>query len=391
MAEILIVATADNHLSRYYARMTPSRLAERRARLRLGFGAAVEHAILHGAGLFLHGGDLFDSPDPLNADLGFVAEGLRRLGEAGVRVFAVGGNHDTPSGRSVQGGVAPLSPLADLHGLTYFGTPELERREFSVRGTRLVIGGLTPPPGQVAMDPLDALLGPEGEGVEIFLTHGAIEGHGFPGALEPVLRRETAAAPPDLGLVVCGHIHKRSVERAGDAVLLAPGATERLTWGELGNEPGFTSLLYDGGRVTDVRHHAVPPQPRASLALQVEALEEDEGDPYERARELVAASASPETMVRLVLSGGVERERYAALHLRELQEYGEAACFSFDLDASGLFLQEEWTPGAAARGVRTSQPEEIALVAGELIEAASTEEERELVEAARDALLEEYA
>lgn len=387
MTSMLIVATADNHLSRYHARMSPSKLEARRARLRAGFQAAVDYAVDHGACLFLHGGDLFDSPGPTNADLGFVAHCLRRLRRAGVGVCAVGGNHDTPSGTTVQGGVAPLSPLADLEGLFYFGKPALEKRRLVLGGLEVCIGGLTPSPGPVSTDPLASLLSDEGTDVDIFLTHGTIEGHGFPGAQEPVLGLATATDLPHLKLVVAGHIHKHSCERVGAALLVAPGATEWMTHGDVGAQPGFLTILYDGTTATEVRHIATTPQPRSLLHLDIGATSDD---PHEAATELIAAHSTSETLMKLSLAGGATREQYLSLRLRELQLHGESLNFHFDLDATGLYLREEFA-GNVARGVRVSQQEEISTVAAELISQAGSEEERSWLSLARDALLGEYS
>src|SRR4051794_22456100 len=93
---IRAVATADNHLGRFYDRMTPAKLERRRKYLRDGFKAAVAYALNWPAQLFFIAGDLFDIPDPRNVDRSFVAACLAQLRDAGIRVFAVGGNHDTP-------------------------------------------------------------------------------------------------------------------------------------------------------------------------------------------------------------------------------------------------------------------------------------------------------
>jgi DNA repair exonuclease SbcCD nuclease subunit len=385
MSTVRIIATADNHLSRYHARMTPARLERRRERLRQAFGEAVSYTVEWGAHLFLHGGDLFDSPSPTNADLAFVAGCLRRLDAAGIAVFAAGGNHDTPSGRTVQGGVAPLSPLASLGGLTYFGAPTLDKREVAAGGATLCIGGLTPAPGHNPIDPLGALTGPEGEDIAIFLTHGALEGHGL-GAEEPVLRLRTARALPNLALAVAGHVHAYASERAGGAVLLAPGATEWLTHGETAHPPGFASLLLEDGRVTHLEHIPVEPQPRVTLEL---VMEEVLGDPHEAALELIRQNSSPEAIVRLRVRGAATREQYTSLKLRRLQELGEEMNFHFDLDATGLHLREEFSRDVV-RGVRVSQPQEIAAVAEELLEAEESARERALWTAARDEILGHY-
>ncbi len=382
---VRIVATADNHLSRFHARMTPLKLEERRRRLRAGLDAAVSYAVREQADLFLMGGDTFDSPSPTNSDLRFVAECLGRLRSAGIATLGVGGNHDTPSGRTVQGGVAPLAPLADLGGITYFGTPDLQTTMLRVRDEELCIGGVTPMPGHNPIDPLEALLGPGGEAVQVFLTHGAIEGHGSGGA-EPVLRKRTAATLPRLRLTISGHIHAYATERAGAALLVAPGATEWMTHGETGSRPGFVDLTLDGGEVREVRHITTSPQPRVTLELD---LTHEMRDPHETALESLEAASSPDTLMRFRILGTVSREQYVALKLRQLQEQGEAFNFHFDLDATQLMLRDEFSTDVV-RGLKVSQPQEISLVADELMASSESEEDRAWWRDARDELLRHY-
>ena len=74
----LLVATADNHLGHYSARMPFTRLEERRGILRGGFYRAVDYALRHKATAFLHAGDLFDTVDPRNAERVAVAQRLAR-------------------------------------------------------------------------------------------------------------------------------------------------------------------------------------------------------------------------------------------------------------------------------------------------------------------------
>src|SRR5919199_3702343 len=91
-----VVVTSDNHLGRYYDRLAPRALETRRAWLRKGWAAAVACALDEGAHLFLQAGDLFDTPEPRNAERVAVAEALARLGAAGARCNAPGGQPDTP-------------------------------------------------------------------------------------------------------------------------------------------------------------------------------------------------------------------------------------------------------------------------------------------------------
>ena len=104
---IRVILTADNHLSAYSPKLSPTKLAERRRRLGLAFKQVIDAAIERRAHLFIQAGDLFDSVDPRNRERDFVAEQLMRLQSAGTHTFGVSGNHDTPRQKTEQGGFAP--------------------------------------------------------------------------------------------------------------------------------------------------------------------------------------------------------------------------------------------------------------------------------------------
>lgn len=76
------VLTSDNHLGAYYAHFRPDPRELRRRALQSGFQQVVDAAIERRVDLFLHAGDLFDRPDPRNAERHFVARQVRRLQEA---------------------------------------------------------------------------------------------------------------------------------------------------------------------------------------------------------------------------------------------------------------------------------------------------------------------
>lgn len=57
-------------------------------------------------------------------------------------------------------------------------------------------------------------------------------------------------------------------------------------------------------------------------------------------RRVLDGTCTPETMVRLRLSGPLTLEQYHALALREVVSYGQQRAFSFDLDTNGLAVTE---------------------------------------------------
>lgn len=383
MSRFLVVATGDNHLSQHSARMSPQRLEQRRQRLRDAFAAAAGHALAHGAELFIVAGDLFDSPSPTNADLSAAARIFHDLQRAGIAVCAVGGNHDTPGSRTVHGGHGPLSPLSILSGVHYFGEPHLETVSLQLGGRTVTVGGLTPPPGQARIDPLSALLANPGAPVEIFITHGAIEGHSYSDSHEPVLLKASARQLPGLRLAVAGHVHRFAAERVGQSVLVSPGTTEWLNHGEVSGRAGFAAIVLGEGGVESVAHVELDPQPRRTLEIAADRLGDD---PQEALEAAITDASSPELLLRVVLRGALPRSTFAALRLRELQRIGSERNFQFDLHSEGLRVADE-PYRAARRGVRVAHRDEVIAAAAELRSQGLDEDDATVWDEARDDLL----
>lgn len=388
---VRIVATADNHLNRFYDRMSPQKLARRRKYLRDGFRAAVDHAITWPAHLFVIAGDLFDQPDPRNVDRAFVANCLAELRDAGVHVFAVGGNHDTPRQSTEQGGSTPLEVYAQLGALRYFDSSvDLETEIISVAGLNVAVAGMSPDPLlRPGSDPLEDVTWtrPHGADLGIILLHGLVEGYSPPEPRAPVFGTQSLQALNDADAVIVGDIHRPAMKRIGNRLLVIPGATERMTFGEQADVPGFVVL--EGGKqgITYAERVHRPGQPRAEVTIRPSEL-----DPERQLDALVTRLsdvATPETMVRLRLEGMIGRERYHTLHLRQLAETIGPRCFHFTIDTSGLLIEDE-RHRVAERGVRFSQQEELRAYADELLEGSESPDERRVIQAALERLLEHY-
>jgi DNA repair exonuclease SbcCD nuclease subunit len=386
---VTAVVTADNHLNRYYDRMPPQRLEQRRRYLRRGFHQAVEYAVEHQVDLFLQAGDLFDTPDPRNLDREFVASELGRLRAARVRVYGVGGNHDTPKQRTEQGAALPQGIYSELGALHLFEGDGVPTEMVDVNGLRVAIGALPwSPTVGAGRDPLEGVdWAPESD-LGIFLFHHSIEGHIFPGANESIVSRASLDRLRNTQLVIAGHVHHGADWRMGPMQVLIPGATELMTFGEAGM-PSFSVVeLAPGGGVTRLDRIKVDHQRRRTVTVRSTDLE-DAGDLCAAIIRRVEPSTDSSTMVRVVLEGPLTREAYRGLDLPRLFEFGFSHAFHFDVDSSGLFIQEE-TGQRAAGGVRISQPEELTSVADELICQAGDPCERALLEETKQSILAFY-
>lgn len=395
------VITADNHLNRYQAKMPVARLEERRRVLRRAFRQAVDAAIELRADFFLQCGDLFDTVDPRNAERSFVATCLADLREAGVSALAVGGNHDTPRQVTEQGGLLAADLYARLGGLRLFSaTHQIEYEVFQRHGMTLAIGGLCwdvqTAFGDDPLENIDFPDPPEGRpDWKLLLMHSSLEGHTFPGAFEPVVKRESIARL-DADFLLVGHVHARTHFEVGGTHVLVPGATERMYHEEFVHDPGFLVLELDTAGRSRHEWRTFRAQPRCrvkvtghELTPEPFGLRPPEQDPTSVILERIAAPAASDCLATLHLEGVLTREVYSALDLGRVQEVGNGQYFFFEIDTSDLELQDEFGE-AGGRGVRLSQLEELQITAGLLRDGAQSLEERRVVEAALQRIMAEY-
>ncbi len=419
---VRVVLTADNHLSAYSPKLSPSKLAERRKRLGMAFKHVVDTAIERQVHLFIQAGDLFDSVDPRNREREFVAEQLMRLHLAGIRAFGISGNHDTPRQRTEQGGFAPQSIYHQLGGMHYFTSSDrLEPVAVNISGLQLAIAGLSyhpnTPPGA---DPLDhvGIVDPEdiiaGSDLGVLILHAAIEGHAFPGEMETFVRRSSLIRFNDFRIVLAGHVHAYARFSVGDKAVVVCGASERMEFGQTEDKIGFVYLELTRNGLRHAEHLSIKPQPRHVITIRttelwpppqaaqamyagnvttLEAVLISEApmlSATERILQKVEPYCTEEAMVRLNLEGPITREQYHALDVRSLWLYGQQRAFSFEVDESRLFLTTDLLQESVERGERIAPREMLEAIAQEWMQHTEMRERRAILTKTRQRVLDRY-
>jgi DNA repair protein SbcD/Mre11 len=421
---VRVVLTADNHLSAYSPKLSPSKLAERRKRLGKAFKQTVDTAIERQVHLFIQAGDLFDSVDPRNREREFVAEQLMRLQSAGIHALGVSGNHDTPRQKTEQGGFAPQSIYHKLGGMHYFGSSDqLIPLNVRVSGLRLAIAGLSYhpniPPGADPLDhveiedPDDVIAGSD---LGILILHTAIEGYAFPGEMETFVRRSSLNRLNGFRVVLAGHVHTYARFSIGDKAVVVCGATERMEFGQSEDKTGFVYLELTRGGLRFAEHVPIKPQPRSVITIRTTelwpprqagqempssnttTLQEEVASKLEASKlsvtehilQKVEPYCSEEAIVRLNLEGPITREQYHSLDLRRLWLYGQQQAFSFEIDESRLFLTTDFSQKKVERGQRVAPREMLETIVQELMEHAETPEKRTILIKTRQRVLDRY-
>lgn len=412
---VRVVVTADNHLSAYSPKLSPTKLAERRRRLGLAFKLVVDAAIERRAHLFIQAGDLFDSVDPRNRERDFVAEQLMRLQSAGIHTFGVSGNHDTPRQKTEQGGFAPQNIYHRLKGMYYFDSSDvLTPVELDTAGLRIALAGLSYHPGvPPGGDPLDHVKLIDSDNVlartdlGILILHAAIEGHAFPGEKETFVRRSSLARLEGFRIVLAGHVHAYDRFSIGDKAVVVCGATERMEFGQSEDKIGFVYLEITREGLRHVERIAIKPQPRHVVTIRTTELwspqrpnaatlpfvqenEESALAVTERVIQKIDAYCAEDAMVRLNLEGPITREQYHLLDLRAIWLYGQQRTFSFEIDEGRLLLINDLAQTQVERGERIAPREMLEAIAQEWMEKTETPDKRAMLTKTRQRVLDRY-
>lgn len=386
-----IVFTSDNHLNRYYAKMTRDQLRERRLRIRRAFKETVDFAIKQGAHLYLHGGDLFDNPDPNPIELAYVAREFKRLRDHGVKVLAISGNHDMP--RFMGESATPIRIYQELDAVRVFSKrTEAEFERFEFDGTSVAVGGIAPDPRNSAdSDPLEGVtINPPEADVKILLLHGGVEDAVPPGFDDALYKKSTIAALKQIDYFLVGDIHNTQKLSVEHATVLIPGATERLTFGEIKNEPGFYYLEFDGRRPARLQRKLIDPQPMRRHELRCGNLPAE--DPTTYIFEELRGISAKEQLTQLRMEGILDRDTYHQLKFFDIWRLGNELNFYFDLDKSEVELRarSDENVGNVIPEERVDVERELERVADELYDRAETEDERTVIQEARARVVNMY-
>lgn len=386
---IRLLFTSDNHLNRYYAKMTREQLRARRRRIRDAWKQTVDFAIKHKADFYLHGGDLFDSPDPNPGELTAVAREFQRLRDAGIHVLCISGNHDMP--RAAGEGATPVRIYEELRAARVFmKRTEVEFDTFEIDGTRIAIGGLAPDPRAGSdKDLLDGVKveAPDAD-VRVLMLHCGVEDAVPPDFDNAVLKKSRIAELTNVDYFLCGDIHKTFKQDIAHATVIVPGATERMTFGELKDAPGFYFLEFDGKRLHKAVRHTIDPQPMNRFEIRTTNL--PDAEPNEFVFEEIRAQSHRDQLLQLRMGGPLARETYHALRWFDIWSVGNEHNFFFDFDRAGVQLRSNDDQSIHASEERVSTARELELVADEMLAQAESNDARDVLEAARDLVLSKY-
>jgi DNA repair exonuclease SbcCD nuclease subunit len=300
---VRILHTADVHLGATF-RVLGDRGREQRRQLATTFARVTTLAIEESVDAVLIAGDLFDSVAAARAHLGFAAQELRRLGDAGIPVCAVAGNHD-PLGDGSTGIWRDLATAAP--SVTVFG-PSLETRVFP--DLDLTVVGRSCLRQLSTESPLAGLPVARTTRFVVALAHGSVQRPDLPVQFGQITGEEIQRCGADY--VALGDWHStRDVGHGGVAAWYS-GAPEMIDLDEPDSGNVCLVTLHAPGTV-DVARHRVGRRHGRRVELDVATL--SGANAVERR---IRAEADPDLALTVVFAGlSALTERVSAERLRE--------------------------------------------------------------------------
>ena len=368
---VQVLLTADNHLDPPAVMYGPRRFERKMDFLRC-FEATVKYALKNRPDLFLIAGDLFDHVQPRNPTRTRVMDCFRALYEKGIKVFLIGGHHDTP--RSREQGSSPISIYGSSKYVTYFqDSSQPTSATIQVQGQSVMISGISYNP-TIAWnsDPLQDIKITPSADINIFMLHYPIRGFkGYYGE-EPTVQPKSI--PEGIQLVAAGHLHRHQKSVIRGVNVVYPGSTERVRFLEEGEEKGFVWIELDKKGMVSLDFIKTPTRELRTFEFRIPR----EGNINEILKEELLKLKNPELVLRVKFKGSVDVKQLSTYRRSEIQSFAHNKFFNLVFDESEMQIRK---PEAIQPLPRTTPLKELRRYFQKQLEKADEEEKGLLLEA----------
>ena len=235
---VRLLCTGDLHVGRYPSYVPAG---DRTLSVESAWRRTVDWAVQEGVDAVVLTGDVADEDNKVFEAFGPLKEGVERLAAAGIRTFAVAGNHDFDA-------LHRLADLLDPSAFTLLGPGGTWSVEVLERGGTPVLRlvGWSFPDRYVRTSPLDTFPSTGDDLPVLGVLHADLDQANSPYA--PVRFADLTAAPVAGWLL--GHIHRPSFRVEGGRGVLYPGSLQPLDPGERGPHGPWLVTVDAAGSVT---------------------------------------------------------------------------------------------------------------------------------------------
>lgn len=308
-----IVHISDTHLGySAYSKMDPAEgINQREADVYEAFQRAVDKAIDLKPDVVIHSGDLFDTVRPQNRAIDFALRQLIRLSQAGIETVLISGNHSTPRLRETGNIFRIFEHLGHLHPVHEPGERKIVLRDLTITAIPHSVSPSLPDLVSKARPSKDAKF-------NVLVLHaGILDSSTY--RMDEFNEQNVALSSIGDGwdYVALGHFHRFSEVRKN---VYYSGSTERLGFGEAGQEKGLVEVELESHKVT---FHKIEIRDMVDLR-PMDAAGLASSEILQKARALLSSSSVDDKIIRLVISH-VSSDAYKSLDLPAIRRLGGSA------------------------------------------------------------------
>ena len=301
---VRIVHVSDTHLDPTARYLGPKELERRKDFLR-AFNHVISRTRELKPDVMLIAGDLYDRVNPRNPTRMWVMKAFRKLHHDGVRIYIIGGNHDTP--RSVEEGASPLHVLDAAGYVRFFSRiNDMEADTVDINGYSVCISGAsfnhTLPHEE---DPIRVMKTPREGDINIAILHYNYGPARPPPMWSAPTIRETNV-PKDLHYLALGHYHRYYVARVGLTHIVCPGSTERRSFAEEGESKGFVYAELDEKGVKKLEFLETNPRPLKTVSV---TIREEDANPTRKVIMAVKNLSDLNMILRIRVRGRISLKK----------------------------------------------------------------------------------
>jgi DNA repair exonuclease SbcCD nuclease subunit len=335
-----ILHCSDLHLDKNFNIPNLARALQRKEDLNNNFSSVVDYAIKNKPDLFIIGGDVFDKILPTNASRVFLTHEVKRLRDAKIAVFMIGGNHEVP-----RFGVSPSLAIdvLDSAGIAsvFSRSDVVEKRILRIGGKSVCVSGKSYVTQFEGANPLKDVKVPCDGDYNILMIHGSLQGLDVTSSIPEIAHQNPFLADDiekGLNYLALGHFHNYFKRDYRGCTIVNPGSIEKLSWAEINDEKGFVWAELNGSETT-TEFKKLDTRPMETTDL---TLSKNEAYPNGIARyviDFLAKAFNPEKILKLYLHGLVSQEQYNQLKINELLTECNDKFFNLQIDRADLELE----------------------------------------------------
>ncbi|MGA2683215.1 MAG: exonuclease SbcCD subunit D [Candidatus Bathyarchaeia archaeon] len=330
----------DTHLDKNFSISNISKAIQRKEDLNNNFSKVVDYAVKNKPDVFLMAGDVFDKILPTNASRVFLTQEIKRLKDANIAVFIIGGNHDVP-----RFGVSPTLAIdvLDSAGIaTVFSRSDIiQKKKLTIKGKTICVSGRSYYTLFEGANPLKDTEVPLDGDYNILMIHGSLQGLNVASSVPEMAYQNPFQADDiknGLNYLALGHFHNHFEREHMGCKIVNPGSTEKLTWAEINDEKGFVWAELNGSETTT-----------EFIKLDTRLMETNEltlskNETYTKGikqyvLDFLSKTTNPEKILKLSLNGIISQEQYNQLKINELLTACNDKFFNLQIDRKDLELE----------------------------------------------------